>query len=226
MNSSTRLRRLLAAAFLTAAGAIPATAGIIYNQPWGGGSTLFASQNDTTGGLGNFATTYDSFSIAGGGTINGVGWTGGYFNPPAQGQITAWTLGFWSDASGLPGALLYTQTTSGTGNETFVSNVNGFPIYTYSLELDNPFNVGTGTEYWLSVTPDLGFPPQWGWATGTGGDGNSYQCYFGSCNPLGFDMAFNLSGSLDQGVPEPLSLGMMGTGLAALALAGFRRKHT
>ena len=49
---------------------------------------LIASQNDT-GGLGNFATSYDNFTLGSATAINQVQWVGGYFNPPVQGAITA-----------------------------------------------------------------------------------------------------------------------------------------
>jgi hypothetical protein len=193
---------------------IPASAGgILYQQPWDGGSNLFASQNDTTGGFGNFATTYDNFTLGSNSNVNGVGWTGGYFNPPNQGPITAWTLTFYNDNAGIPGAPIATGSFGGTGNETFLANVNGFPIYTYSLSFAN-YNVGPGT-YWLSVVPDLGYPPQWGWATGIGPN-QAYQCFFGTCGATGTSMAFDINGSV--ATPEPSSVLMLATALAALSL--------
>ena len=55
---------------------------------------------------------------------------------------------------------------TGTANETFIANVNGFPFYLYWLDLPD-IVVQPGT-YWVSVVPDLAFPPQWGWTSGTG----------------------------------------------------------
>jgi hypothetical protein len=92
----------------------------------------------------------------------------------------------------------------------------------YSLGAN--FNAVGGTEYWLSLVPDLGFPPQWGWSTGTGGDGASYQVFFGTGGPQASDLAFTLSGS-PAGVPEPASWAMMLLGFFGLggALRARRR---
>jgi hypothetical protein len=192
----------------------------VYCQPWDGGSNLFASQNDTNG-LGNFATVYDNFTFTQTWDVESFHWVGGYFNPPVQGNITAWTLTFYNDNGGIPGNAIAQGTFAGSGNETFLGNVNGFPIYSYSLSFGS-FDMGPGT-YWASVVPDLGFPPQWGWASGTGGDGAAYQCFFGACAPVAFDMAFAIDGTSVTGTPEPSTLIMLGTGV--LGLAGtIRRK--
>ena len=62
----------------------------------------------------------------------------------------------------------------------------------------------------------MDFPPQWGWASATGGDGLSVQDYFDERVVLGADMAFSLTGT-PAGVPEPGSLALAGFALAALA---------
>jgi hypothetical protein len=82
------------------------------------------------------------------------------FHPRAQGPITAWTLTFYNDNAGIPGNPIATGSFPGTGGETLIANVNGFPIYVYWLYF-NSFDMAPGT-YWASVVPDLGFPPQWG----------------------------------------------------------------
>lgn len=184
-------------------------------QPWDGGSNLFASQNDTVSGFGNFATTYDQFTLTQTWDVESFHWVGGYFNPPNQGPITDWTLTFYDNAGGIPGAPIASGLFAGTGGETFIGNVNGFPIYDYSLNFGS-FDMGPGT-YWASVVPDLGFPPQWGWATGIGPD-LGYQCFFGTCGATSTSFAFALDGT----VPEPGTLSMLGMGI--LGLAGLRRK--
>lgn len=211
-----RVSILLAVTLLLTSGAF---AGVVYTQAFDGTGNAYSSQNDTTGGNGNFATVYDNFSLGANTNINEVQWTGEYFNPPQQGNITAWTVTFYSDAAGQPGSALATFNIGGTGNETFLGNFAGFPTYTYDVAVN--FNATAGTQYWMSVVPDLGFPPQWGWSEGSGGDGVAYQDFFGSRTNLGVDMAFTLSGS-SVTTPEPGSMMLLGTGL--LGLAGLVRR--
>ena len=191
--------------------------GIIYCQTWDGGSNLYGSQNDTVSGFGNFATTYDNFALYHTYDVESFHWVGGYFNPPNQGPITSWDLTFYNDNNGIPGNPIYFSSFPGNGNETFLGNVNGFPIYEYSLYFPS-FDLGPGV-YWASVVPDVGFPPQWGWATSSLGLGDAYQCFFGTCGTInggGVNMAFALD------TPEPGTLILLGTGL--LGLAGTLRR--
>jgi PEP-CTERM motif len=198
---------------------------IIYCQTWDGGSNLAASQNDTTGGFGNFATVYDHFVIVGNTyDVESFHWVGGYFNPPNQGPITAWGLTFYPDMGGIPDINnpMFFIHPLGTGNETFLGNVGGFPIYEYELDFKS-FDMAPGT-YWASVVPDLGFPPQWGWATSNIGNGAGYQCFFGTCGGTGFSYAFAVDGVVvNNGTPEPSTLIMLGTGILGLA-GSLRRK--
>ena len=187
-------------------------------QPWDGGANLAASQNDTNG-FGNFATVYQQFTLASGPTfydVESFHWVGGYFNPATQGTITGWTLNLFDNGVGGPGAQIATGFFPGNGNETFIGNISGFPMYVYWLYFQS-FDMAPGT-YWASVVPDLGFPPQWGWATSTGTD-PGYQCFFGACGLTGVGFAYAVDG---RAVPEPGTLVMLGTGI--LGLAGTLRR--
>ncbi len=205
---------LLAALFALVLSA-PAYAAVLYSQPYDNQGILNASQNDA-GGLGNFASTYDNWNISPGGlyTINEVKFTGGYFNGD-PGTITGWTVNVYFDSAGQPGSLQHTAHIDGNGGESLL----GDNIYTYDIT-GLSFQELSGIPYWLSVVPDLKFPPQWGWATGTGGDGIAYQDFFNNRSQLGADQAFELDGTA---VPEPGTLVMLGTGVLGLAGA-IRRK--
>lgn len=190
---------------------------IIYTQPFDASGSFYASQNDTgPGANGNFATVYDNFSFSTAQSITDVHWTGTYFNPPVQGPITRFTVAFYGDAGGQPGTALRTETFGGTAGETFVNANNGFPVFTYSVDLSSAFQVAGNTTYWLSIVPDLAFPPEWGWGSGTGGDGTSWQVFFGSGSPLSTDMAFDLT---SKAVPEPASVMLLAVACLAFGLA-------
>ncbi len=179
----------LGLATLSNAGAV-----VLYSQGFDGTGNAYSSQNDTAG-FGNFATTYDNFTLGFNASVQDVHWTGEYFNPPNQGLITAFTINFYADSAGMPGGLLMSYSISGNAGETFLGNFAGFPTYTYWVNLSSAFNAVAGTTYWMSIVPDLAFPPQWGWSEGMGGDGISYQDFFGARSPLAADMAFDLTGT-------------------------------
>jgi hypothetical protein len=192
----------------------------VYCQEFDGTGNAYGSQNDTAG-FGLYAQMYDNFTLGSSTTVNSVHFEGEYFNPPQQGPITGFTVAFYADAGGQPGSLLSSTHVDGTANETFDGTFGGFPAYTYSVDGLN-FAATGGTQYWLSIYPDLAFPPQWGLSSGTGGDGVSYQDFFGARSQLGVDLAFALDESGQVGVPEPGTLVMLGTGV--LGLAGVIRR--
>jgi hypothetical protein len=214
---------------------------IVYQQPSDfpvtNAAGTWASQNDTAvGGIGNFATAYDNFTLTKTLPVTGVTWQGGYFAPPNPGPITAFTLTFWSNNAGQPGVALLSEKIPGNANETFVGSEpgtgvgGGNKIFNYSTKLPVAFNAQANTTYWLSIVPDLDFSDdpnigQWGWHTGTGGDGSARQDFLGERFTVPNDFAFSLS-SPQVAVPEPASLAAWGlVGLGGFALRWYRRRR-
>jgi hypothetical protein len=192
---------------------------MLFTQAFDQTGQVIASQDDV-GGLSVFAQVYDNFTLAAAASINEIQFVGGYFNPSQQGNIESWNVQFYADNNGQPGMLMATKNINNNGNETFLGTYNGTPIYTYDLP-GLGFAAAANTKYWLSLYPDMTFPPQWGWATSVQGDGIAYQDYFGSRYQLSNDQAFTLIGPTS--VPEPTTLVMLGTSI--LGLAGTLRRN-
>lgn len=201
------IKTFAAASLLALAGT--ASADVLFSQPWNGTAAAFASQNDTTGGNGSFATSFDDFVLDQASFLNGFNWTGVYFNPSVQTPIDGFTITLYNDNGGIPGdpfaAGFFTDY-----NETFLGAPDGFVTYSYSVSFTDFGPVAAGT-YWVSFVPDLGFPPQWGWATSDTGTNNAYQVFFGVGAGLNANLAFDVIG--DAVIPEP--------GTWALMIAGF-----
>src|SRR3954469_6157806 len=124
------LKALALASTIAVSGA--ASAATLYTQPYDGSGQLQASQNDTGGGNGAFATVYDNFTLGGASNITGLSFTGGYFNPPSPGVITKFTVKFYANNAGQPGAAVSTSAVAGNGGES----CNASAICTYSLALN------------------------------------------------------------------------------------------
>ena len=209
-----KFERILFGAALFALLAGKADADVLYSQPWDGTGSSYASQNDTTsGGMGNFAIVYDNFTLTRAANLDGVEFVGSY--PGSLGTITAFTLFFYADNAGIPGAPIAVGIFPGNGGETLISGAN----YDYGLFFGD-FFVNAGT-YWLSIVPDLALPPQWAWDTSSVGDDNSYRCFSGTCGSLGVDFAFSIDGT---SIPEPVTLSLFGAGLTGVAALRRRKR--
>jgi hypothetical protein len=175
------------------------------------------SQN-TGPGYNPYVIAYENFTPLGTTPVTHVTWWGSYFDPSEQGAISGFTVDLYSSSGGLPGTLLSSFETEGNAGETFVRlNDLGDPTYQYGLDLN--FTATAGTEYWMSIVPDLALPAHWGWESSSQGDGQAYQCLNGVCGSLPTDLAFVFE---PQSTPEPSSLLLFGSGI--LGLAGLLRR--
>lgn len=204
---------------LTLLGMSAAAGAQVYVQPYDPSILGLASQNDTSvGGVDNYATAYDDFTLVGDATITGLTFAGVYFNPGVVGVTTSFEVQFYDDNASHPGSSLYSSSIPGNGGEVCDSSPN--PVCTYSVTVN--FAVLGGTPYWLSIVSDSEVQPQWAWAGGTGGDSGAFQVYFGQGTPQESDRAFSL---FTPQVPEPSTWAMMLVGFGA-AGAALRRRRT
>lgn len=181
---------------------------------------------------------YDNFTVAGGGTVLRVTWSGLWFGdtlpaPAPDPDVLNWDIAFHASSGGAPGAQLSLQNYAAAQvGSTFLGNGvltagNQYNVsyYEYTIELTTPFVVQAGTEYWLSVMAHSdAFNPAFAWRAGVGGDDASYQEQLGPGMTVTdtFDRArdrhVRLEGDLAaNAVPEPGSLLLA---LAALGAAG------
>ncbi len=123
------------------------------------GASLLSSQKDTTV---PFETESADDFMGDGQLLLAIGWWGGYWGgspvPPDAFRIRIYAKA----TDDCPGELLYDETI-GDYHETLLGTSGE-----YCVNLGDPFLKADGVNYSLSIQAILNFPPQWGWATGTG----------------------------------------------------------
>jgi hypothetical protein len=199
-----------------------ADAAVIFNNggPDHTGGFFYSDSNLGFGNVEDFSLT------AGNNVIGGVNWWGtcSTAGPVAASCATGnFTINIYADTGTGPGALLNTFAV-GNANQTATGVPdNGFTDYSYSAAIN--LTLTAGTTYWLGISDTVASGTDWGWdTTATLGDGH-YASFTGAApwshNPA--DLAFNLV-SPAVGVPEPLTLSLLGAGLAGLGMIRRRKR--
>jgi hypothetical protein len=216
------------AAALALSAALPAQADLLYGTTAIGSSPRTSDYGSTT----QFGwRSFENFTIASGGTVRRITWTGLWFGDvqpadPPDPDVLSWDIAFHASTGSAPGAQLVLQnylaaqvssTFLGTGVLSAGSQYN-VSYYRYSVDLAAEFLALDGTEYWLSILARSDeFNPAFAWLGATGGDDTSYQQQLGANMAVtaefvrARDRAVQLEG---QPLPEP------GSALLALAAVG------
>jgi hypothetical protein len=186
--------------------------GVLYSQP-------FVDQLADPSSFSPYTAVYDDFTLAAGGTIGAVDWTGYVDLYASGGGVNGFTIGIWSDQGGLPGTLLADESVTGTANQTFVGaayfNAN-LLIYNYSSVFSSPFQAAPGTTYLLSVVANgIAGSGYWIWATSSTGNFGAIDIEYG--NVLSKVQLPGTAFSLLE-APEPSTLCLLTMGGVALCL--------
>jgi hypothetical protein len=241
--SMTKLLRTIGTVVLLVCLANPATADVVlYSQsplvyPPGGfppGHDLVWSSMPLPP-FGN-SLAFDSFRLSSPSQINTVTWEGGYFGPGTQVPISNFSLAFYTDAGGTPGAQIGPTeiipfANANESNLRTQTGSDGRPVLVadYSANLPNSFLAASDTPYWLSIAANIpgysvGQPTQFGIHIGQGGDGTSFQEFLGGNFVRPNDLAFSHIG-VNNVIPEPTSLAAWAVmGLSGLVYCRHRRK--
>ena len=228
------------ALLLAASLSFSATAAPVYEQAPVAGSNVGYTWASQFNGSQSGAQTYDDFSLGQAAQINRVTWRGVYLTGNAQGQCCvngaansdSWTVEFYTDAGGTPGALAYGHSVAAAQVHRQVGS--GFwggeavDVFDFDLLLGSQFNAAAGTQYWFSVRSDAASSdPHFSWSMAgpynTGdtsfqrGYTNGNLSWAGTTRPG--DRAFAL-----HEVPEPTGLALAGVGLLAAFMRPKRRK--
>lgn len=180
-------------------------------------TTLFSYPADATGrlipsswifpnGSDNDMYAYDSFTFAADTLINEVTWRGGYAASVLSGPVTDFTITVYSSMAGglqpyisapdmTDSVFLARYSSHGVAGETPAGTINGISMYDYRLVLPTPFPATAGVKYWLLIEASQSVVPNWGIASGTGGDGRYFRFSTGLATYqfiTGGDLAFSL----------------------------------
>jgi hypothetical protein len=218
-------------------------ADVLYNPTPLGSSARFSDYGSASS---SGFRSLDNFTVAPGGTVEKVTWSGFWLDlagqvpaPAPSPDVTSWEIAFYADNAGTPGTQLLLQSFPAAD---VTSIFNGFGVYnigtahnvafyTYSVDLTSAFQAAAATQYWVAVlSRSTEYNPVFAVLGATGYDDASYQQQLGaglaitSSGEVFRDRAITLEGTA---VPEPgtLAIGATGVLLAPLLRRFVRRSR-
>lgn len=157
--------------------------------------------------------TYDSFVLASDTDVTEVRWRGGYIYGAMFGKAFDFSVYFFESAAldsqplcGNPhvedNIYLARYFVNGNAQETAAGTFGGTTMYDYRYTLSRPLHLSGGVKYWIRMLASHPSVPDWGIATGSGGNGSHFYFNAGGARfgSKSGDTAFTLYGSQSQTV--------------------------
>jgi hypothetical protein len=202
-------RSTLAAFALAVLTCAPALGDVLYTQPASttSGAVLKSSYYNPDGSdIDEYV--WDSFVLPQAGNLTEIRWRGAVPGGGTGGcNIAAYVIGIYASIPAgtqpdlgyqYPGPLRRWEIINNCA-ETYVGAVGGTSVYEYHFTLPQSFALAGGTKYWVQIEAwQNAYPPTWGLATASGGNGSHFHAVGGTglrFYNLGGDAAFTLSGT-------------------------------
>ena len=194
-------------AALAAVFSAPSFAGEVFSKPLSATGGLNTSCEVDPDGSDSDMYAWDEFVLSEDQTITEVRWLGGYELGAPYGHATDFRVSFFdSNASGFEPKItafpthesqetvIATFHTKDVAGESYAGTSGGKVVYAYHYTLKTPVALKKGVKYWFRIVATQVIYPDWGMATGIGGDGVHFRYSTGTTmyQKPPHDLAFSL----------------------------------